>query len=70
MPTIINIDQTGFVLAHQTHDNIITSLQIIRHISQNKIEAMLISLDAEKAFNLSEMDIFISGYGKNMALIM
>ncbi|XP_062396829.1 LINE-1 retrotransposable element ORF2 protein isoform X1 [Sardina pilchardus] len=51
LPTIINIDQTGFVMTRQTHDNIRRSLQIIRHINQNKIEAMLISIDAQKAFD-------------------
>lgn len=45
------MDQTGFVQSRQTHDNIRRSLQIIRHINQNKIQAMLISLDAEKAFD-------------------
>ena len=51
LPRIINMDQTGFVLSRQTHDNIRKSLQIIRHINQNKIQAMMISLDAEKAFD-------------------
>lgn len=45
------MDQTGFVSSRQTHDNIRRSLHIVRHINQNKIEAMLISLDAQKAFD-------------------
>lgn len=45
------MDQTAFVVTRQTHDNIRRSLHIIRHIHQNKIAAMLISIDAEKAFD-------------------
>lgn len=51
MPKIINLDQTGFVKSRQTHDNVRRSLQIIRHINLNKIPAVLLSLDAEKAFD-------------------
>ena len=39
LPKKINMDQTGFVLSRQTHDNIRRSLQIIRYIHQNKIQA-------------------------------
>jgi len=45
------MDQTGFVLARQTRDNIRKSLQMIRHINQNKIQAVLVDLDAEKTFD-------------------
>lgn len=45
------MDQTGFVSSHQTHDNIRRSLHIIRHIYKNKIQPMLVSLDAQKAFD-------------------
>lgn len=51
LPKIINLDQTGFIVTRQTHDSIRRSLQVIRHINQNKTQAMLISLDAEKAFD-------------------
>lgn len=51
LPSVINLDQTGFVMTRQTHDNIRRSLQVIRHINQNKMAAMLISIDARKAFD-------------------
>lgn len=51
LPKIINMDQTGFVLTRQTHDNVRRVLQIIRYINVNKIPSMLVSLDAEKAFD-------------------
>lgn len=51
LPAIIDMDQTGFVLSRQTHDNVRRSLQIIRHITENRIESLLISIDAEKAFD-------------------
>lgn len=51
LPSVIHLDQTGFVTSRQTQDNIRRSLQIIRHIKQNKIAAMLISIDAHKAFD-------------------
>lgn len=49
-------DQTGFISQRQTHDNIRRSLHILHHIQQNEawtLEACLISLDAEKAFELA-----------------
>lgn len=46
---IINLDQTGLIKSRQTHDSIRRSLQIIRHITLNKLQAILVSLDAEKA---------------------
>ena len=49
LPEIVNMNQIGSILSCQNYDNIRRSLQIIRHINQNKIQAMLISLDAEKA---------------------
>lgn len=37
--------------ACQAHDNMRSSFQIIRHINQNKIQTMLISFEAKKAFD-------------------
>lgn len=51
LPQLIHTDQTGFVLQRQTHDNIRRSLHILHHIHKNKLEALLVSLDAEKAFD-------------------
>ena len=51
LPQIINTDQTGFILQRQTHDNIRRSLHVLNHIQENKIGALLVCLDAEKAFD-------------------
>lgn len=51
LPQLIHNDQTGFISQRQTHDNIRRSLHILGHIQQDKLEALFISLDAEKAFD-------------------
>ena len=51
LPEICHFDQTGFVSSRQTHDNIRRSIHVIDHINQNKIPAMLVSVDAFKAFD-------------------
>ena len=51
LPQIIHLDQTGFIQSRQPQDNIRRTLQIIRHITQNNLQAMIVSLDAEKAFD-------------------
>uniref|UniRef100_A0A671X9Z4 Reverse transcriptase domain-containing protein n=1 Tax=Sparus aurata TaxID=8175 RepID=A0A671X9Z4_SPAAU len=51
LPQLIHNDQTGFILQRQTHDNIRRSLHILHHIQKNNIEACLVSIDAEKAFD-------------------
>uniref|UniRef100_A0AAY4E4P4 Reverse transcriptase domain-containing protein n=1 Tax=Denticeps clupeoides TaxID=299321 RepID=A0AAY4E4P4_9TELE len=53
LPNLIDNDQTGFIRERQTQDNIQRTLQIINHIQKDKIAAMVISIDAEKAFNWS-----------------
>ena len=52
MPDIIDEDQTGFVRGRQTQDNIRRTLLIINKIRKNKTPSALISLDAEKAFDM------------------
>lgn len=51
LPCIIHLDQTGFIKQRQTQDNIRRTLHIIRHITENNVESMLLSLDAQKAFD-------------------
>lgn len=51
MPALINSDQTGFICDRQTQDNVRRTLQIISHIHESKVPAVLLSLDAEKAFD-------------------
>ncbi len=51
MPELINPDQTGFIRGRQTQDNIWRTLQIINHIQDSNLQAVLLSLDAEKAFD-------------------
>lgn len=51
MPNLINQDQSGFIRQRQTNDNIRRTLHVMNHIRRNKITAMILSLDAEKAFD-------------------
>ena len=50
LPQII-IDQTGFIQQRQTQDSIRRTLHVIEEINKNKLQAVLLSLDAEKAFD-------------------
>lgn len=51
LPQLIHLDQTGFIRQRQTQDNIRRTLHIINHITQQKLDSVLVSLDAEKAFD-------------------
>lgn len=48
---IICLDQTGFIRQRQTQDNIRRTLHVISHITKCNLEAVLVGLDAEKAFD-------------------
>lgn len=51
LPQLISTDQTGFIPQRQTHDNITRTLHILNQIKKHQIQAAVISLDAEKAFD-------------------
>ena len=51
LPTLINLDQTGFIHHRQTTDNIRRTLHILDRIQKDKIQSIIASLDAEKAFD-------------------
>lgn len=49
LPQIISLDQTGFIQQRQTQDNIRRMLHVIENIKKNKLQAVLLSLDADRA---------------------
>lgn len=51
LPSLINLDQTGFIHGRQTQDSLRMTLHIMWHIQENKIQSMLLGLDAEKVFD-------------------
>lgn len=51
LPELIHMDQTGFVRQRQTQDNIRKILHVMRQVTQEKLETLILSLDAEKAFD-------------------
>lgn len=51
MSELINADQAGFIRGRQTQDNIKRTLHIINHIQETDLQAIIFSLDAEKAFD-------------------
>lgn len=56
LPDIISLDQTGFIKNLQTHDNIHRTLHIMQHINDNKLKALIMGMDAEKAFDSVRWD--------------
>lgn len=47
----VSKDQTGFIQQRQTFENIRRSLHALEQTARNKIKAMVVGLDAEKAFD-------------------
>lgn len=56
LPQLIHNDQTGFIQSRQTQDNIRKTLHIIDYIQKSHTEAIIISVDAEKAFDSVNWD--------------
>lgn len=54
LPTIIHNDQTGFIRGRYSSHNVRRLLDIIQHSSLYSAESLVISLDAEKAFDRLE----------------
>lgn len=48
---IIDLDQCGFIQQRQTVDNIRRSLHVMEQINRDRVQAVLVGLDAEKAFD-------------------
>ncbi len=53
MSNLINKDQSSFICQRQTQDNIRCTLHVMNHIRREKLKAMILSLDAEKALDIS-----------------
>lgn len=51
LPDIIDLDQPGFVKQRQTQDNIKCTLLVMQNIIKRGIEAVILGLDMEKAFD-------------------
>ncbi len=51
MPDIIDIDQTGFIKSRQLSDNVRRTLNIMDHVQKNNLHTLILTLDAEKAFD-------------------
>uniref|UniRef100_A0A3B3I1X3 Reverse transcriptase domain-containing protein n=1 Tax=Oryzias latipes TaxID=8090 RepID=A0A3B3I1X3_ORYLA len=51
LPDIIDEDQTGFIKSRQTHDNIRRTLHLTERAQREHISTVLLSIDAEKAFD-------------------
>lgn len=51
IPDLIDTDQAGFVKGRQTQDNVRRALHLIDVMSHSNMQSVVISLDAEKAFD-------------------
>ncbi len=64
LPTIINPDQTGFVKGRSSAHNVRRLLNIIQYSNQHTNSGLVISLDAEKAFDRVEWPYLFSVLSK------
>lgn len=51
LPSLIHLDQVGFVPTREARDNTIKVLNILHVVNQNKTPCIFLSMDAEKAFD-------------------
>uniref|UniRef100_A0A1A8MV57 Reverse transcriptase domain-containing protein n=1 Tax=Nothobranchius pienaari TaxID=704102 RepID=A0A1A8MV57_9TELE len=51
MTELVHEDQTGFIKGRQSHDSVRRTLHIIDQANRQKLRMVLVSLDAEKAFD-------------------
>lgn len=51
VPEVVHVDQVGFVLNRQAGDNTRRMFNIIDILNQKRQESVILSLDAEKAFD-------------------
>lgn len=54
LPLLINEDQTGFIKGRHSYDNMHRLLNIIQLFQQQSMQGVVLSLDAEKAFDRVE----------------
>jgi hypothetical protein len=51
LPYIINTDQSGCIKGRSAHNNILSTIDIIKHVNTNKLPGFLAFIDYEKAFD-------------------
>lgn len=64
LPQLIKPDQTGFIKNRYSSDNIRRLFAIINHVNSHNIPSILLSLDAEKAFDRVEWNYLFSALSK------
>ena len=69
---MIDEDQAGFLKTRQTQDNVRQALHLMEHMSKNKDKSIVLSLNAEKPFNLvswENLHLILQRFGFNIKVI-